>query len=87
MEKFEFLRGSLEVGSILTFDEMDLIIKTLEINKERIIEKKINIDSMIEYAEDKKYNARLNGDYDTFDSYYNALSKILATVQYVIFHK
>ena len=87
MEKFEFLRGSLEVGSILTFDEMDLIIKTLEINKERIIEKKLNIDSMIEYAEDKKYNARLNGDYDTFDSYYNALSKILATVQYVIFHK
>lgn len=87
MKKFEILRGKLEVGSILTFDEMNLIIDTLEIDKNKIMEKKLDIDSMLKYAEDKKYNARLNGDYDTFDSYYNTSSKILATIQYVTFNK
>lgn len=87
MEKFEFLRTKLEVGNILSFDEIDLITKTLEIDKDKIINKTLNIDSMLKYADEQKQTARLNGDYNTFDSYDNTASKMLTTLQYVVFNK
>lgn len=80
----ENINKEITVGIILTYEEIDMIVEKLRLkslNEEQI--KEIFLKSMM-YCGKIKSTARENGDWETFDTYSNLLSKITTAINYYV---
>lgn len=76
----ESLIKSLEVNSFVDFREIGLIegmFRMNQLTKEQLIKVR---NAVVMFTTDVKAEARQNGDWETFDKYNNAMSKIVCVI-------
>lgn len=70
----------LEIGPTIDLKEILIIeemLKIKELNNEQLI--KIR-NAVVKFTSDVKLEARTNGDWEMFDTYHNAMSKITCVI-------
>ena len=87
MKKLEMLKEIMEVNSIVNEKEIKTISKEFNLKNQSVEQLAQIRKDVIIYCSDIKMEARMNGDWKTFDIYNNLSSKICAVIEREIYNR